>query len=109
MGKDGPSTTNIEDISQGIEILKFFEPDRPAAVIMKHLIPSGFMVSNEGHSLSEVYIEARNLDYLASFGGIVVLNQPLDINTAREISKTFIEAPTIAGAKELENKYGLER
>ena len=99
MGKQGPSATNIEDINQGLEIIKFFEPDeRPAAIVMKHLIPSGFAVGNKGESQKEIYMNARDLDYLSSFGGVVVLNQPLELETAKEIAKSFIEviaAPNI--------------
>ena len=91
MGKNGPSTTNIEDVSQAIEILKYFEPDRPSSIIMKHLIPSGFMVGSEETPLREVYVESRNLEYLSSFGGVVVFNTTLDFETAKKISESFIE------------------
>ena len=98
MGKNGPSTTNIEDISQAIEAIKFFEADRPSSIIMKHLIPSGFMVGTEEMTLADIYLESRNLDYLSSFGGVVVFNTNLDLDTAKKISESFIEviaAPTI--------------
>ena len=90
-GKGGPSATNIEDLSQAIEILKYFEPNRPASVIMKHLIPSGFCVLSEEETLAKAYEESRNLDYLSSFGGVVVLNNTLDLETAKKISESFIE------------------
>ena len=99
MGKNGPSTTNIEDVSQAIEVLKYFEPERPSAIVMKHLIPSGFMVGTSETSLNEVYTEARNLDYLSSFGGVVVFNTTLDIETAKTISESFIE---VIAAPEIE-------
>lgn len=91
MGKNGPSTTNIEDLSQAIEIMKFFEPDRPSSIVMKHLIPSGFMAGTEEMSQSDIYTEARNLDYLSSFGGVVVFNTTLELETAKKISESFIE------------------
>ena len=91
MGKNGPSTTNIEDISQAIEIMKFFESDRPSSIIMKHLIPSGFMTGTDEMSQSDVYTESRNLDYLSSFGGVVVFNTTLELETAKKISESFIE------------------
>ena len=91
MGKNGPSTTNIEDISQAIEVLKYFEPERPSAIIMKHLIPSGFMTATKETPLADIYVESRNLDYLSSFGGVVVFNTTVDIETAKRISESFIE------------------
>jgi phosphoribosylaminoimidazolecarboxamide formyltransferase/IMP cyclohydrolase len=91
MGKNGPSATNIQDINQGIEIIKFFDDNRPASVVMKHLIPSGFSVGNNGESQTEVYERSRDLDYFSSFGGVVILNQPLNYETAEKIVETFIE------------------
>lgn len=91
MGKNGPSTTNIEDISQAIEVLKFFDSDRPSSIVMKHLIPSGFMVGTEEMNLADIYTESRNLDYLSSFGGVVVFNTTVDIETAKKLSESFIE------------------
>lgn len=91
MGKNGPSTTNIEDISQAIEIIKYFEPERPSSIIMKHLIPSGFMVGTEEMTQAEIYTESRNLDYLSSFGGVAVFNTTLELETAKKISESFIE------------------
>ena len=91
MGKNGPSTTNIEDISQAIEIMKLFESARPSSIIMKHLIPSGFMTGTDEMSQSDVYTESRNLDYLSSFGGVVVFNTTLELETAKKISESFIE------------------
>jgi AICAR transformylase/IMP cyclohydrolase PurH len=91
MGKNGPSTTNIQDINQGLEIIKFFDDDRPASVVMKHLIPSGFSIGNNGESQAGIYERSRDLDFLSSFGGVVVLNQPLEYKTAEKIAETFIE------------------
>lgn len=91
MGKNGPSTTNIEDISQAIEVLKYFESNRPSSIIMKHLIPSGFMVGTDDMQLADIYTESRNLDFLSSFGGVVVFNTRLDLETAKKIGETFIE------------------
>jgi phosphoribosylaminoimidazolecarboxamide formyltransferase/IMP cyclohydrolase len=91
MGKNGPSATNIEDISQAIEILKYFEPERPSCIIMKHLIPSAFMTGSLDIPLVDIYTEARNLDYLSSFGGVIVFNTSIDLETAKKISESFIE------------------
>src|SRR3990172_12126671 len=38
-GKEGLSLTNLQDMSQALNILKFF--DRPCCVLMKHVNPCG--------------------------------------------------------------------
>jgi len=89
-GKGGLSQTNIEDVNNALNILKYFQ--MPACAIMKHLNPSGVAVANtQGESLKEVYVKARNCDSLAAFGGIVVFNAPVDGETAKEIISTFVE------------------
>ncbi len=94
-GKSGLSETNIEDISYAINILKYF--DRPSAVIMKHLNPSGAAMQHEDETLLEIYRKARDCDSRAFFGGVVGFNAEVDVQTAEEIMGSYIEvvaAPT---------------
>ncbi len=88
-GKDGPSATNIEDGSHGLRIASYFKD--PAAVVMKHLNPSGVAVSNGQDDLNKVYARARQADSRAGFGSVVVFNSTVDRETAHEIMKTFVE------------------
>ncbi len=88
-GKDGPSATNIEDGSHGVRIAGYFK--EPAAVVMKHLNPSGVAVSHGQDHLSSVYARARDADSRAAFGSIVVFNSTVDRDTAQEVMKTFVE------------------
>jgi phosphoribosylaminoimidazolecarboxamide formyltransferase/IMP cyclohydrolase len=99
-GKGGPSQTNIEDVNNALNILKYFE--EPTSAVMKHLNPSGVASSrNSGESLKEVYIRARDCDSLAAFGSVVGFNTPVDLETAEEIIATYVEvvfAPSFDGA-----------
>ncbi len=88
-GKDGPSATNIEDGSHGLQITSYFKD--PAVAVMKHLNPSGVAVSRGHDSLSHVYSRARDSDNRAAFGSVVIFNSPVDLETAEEIMKTFVE------------------
>lgn len=88
-GKNGPSTTNIEDGSHGLRIVRYF--DQPAVAVMKHLNPSGVSIGHKGEALSSVYARARDSDPRAAFGSVVVLNRRVDRLTAEELSKTFVE------------------
>ena len=96
----GLSYTNLLDLDAALRIaLEFPEP---VGVVIKHTNPCGVAT---GATLAEAYIAAREADPLSAFGGIVGLNRPIDADTARAITSTFIEAviaPSIdAAAREI--------
>jgi phosphoribosylaminoimidazolecarboxamide formyltransferase/IMP cyclohydrolase len=81
------SYTNLLDLDAALRIaLEFTEP---AAVVVKHTNPCG---TATGASIADAYVRAREADPLSAFGGIVGLNRPIDAETARAITSTFIEA-----------------
>ena len=89
----GLSFTNLLDLDAAARLaLEFTEP---AAVVIKHTNPCG--VATAG-TLREAYVTAREVDPLSAFGGIVGLNRPLDVETAQEITSTFIEAVVVPEA-----------
>ena len=53
-----------------------------------------------GTGAAEAYVRARDVDALAAFGGIVGLNRPIDVATARALVSTFIEAVIAPAADE---------
>lgn len=81
------SFTNLLDLDAAARIALEF--DEPAAVVIKHTNPCGVAT---GATIAEAYMRAREADALAAFGGIVGLNRPIDVDTARAIASTFIEA-----------------
>ncbi|MGH9346313.1 MAG: bifunctional phosphoribosylaminoimidazolecarboxamide formyltransferase/IMP cyclohydrolase [Vicinamibacterales bacterium] len=81
------SYTNLLDLDAAARVVVEF--DEPAAVVIKHTNPCG---AATGISAAEAYVRARDADPLASFGGIVGLNRPIDAGTARGLVSTFIEA-----------------
>ncbi len=89
-GKGGLSQTNLEDMNYAVKILKYCTDK--AAVLMKHLNPSGASIATQNESLKEVYINARDADPQAAFGGVVGFNDIVDAETAEEIMSTVIEA-----------------
>jgi phosphoribosylaminoimidazolecarboxamide formyltransferase/IMP cyclohydrolase len=81
------SFNNLLDLDSAARIaLEFVEP---VGVVIKHTNPCGVAT---GPTLADAYVRAREADPLAAFGGIVGLNRPLDADTARAITSTFIEA-----------------
>ena len=88
-GKQGPSQTNFEDIFFGAVTAGYF--DAPSAIIMKHENPSGFATQYEPEALSQTYRKARDTDFRAAFGGTVLVNRPVDVDTAEAIKELFTE------------------
>ena len=81
------SYTNLLDLDAALRIaIEFTEP---AGVVIKHTNPCGVAT---GTSIEEAYVRAREADPLSAFGGIVGLNRPIDADTARALTSTFIEA-----------------
>jgi phosphoribosylaminoimidazolecarboxamide formyltransferase/IMP cyclohydrolase len=81
------SYTNLLDLDAAARIALEFE--MPAAVVIKHTNPCG--VATAG-TAADAYIRAREADPISAFGGIVGLNRPIDLTTAKALTGTFIEA-----------------
>jgi phosphoribosylaminoimidazolecarboxamide formyltransferase/IMP cyclohydrolase len=86
------SFTNLLDLDAAARIALEF--DVPAAVVIKHTNPCGVAT---GHAIADAYVRARDADSLSAFGGIVGLNRPIDLDTARALASTFIEAVVAPG------------
>ncbi len=86
------SFTNLLDLDAAMRLALEF--DEPAAVVIKHTNPCGVAVAA---SAADAYVRAREADPLSAFGGIVGLNRPIDLETARALTGTFIEAVVAPG------------
>jgi phosphoribosylaminoimidazolecarboxamide formyltransferase/IMP cyclohydrolase len=81
------SYTNLLDLDAALRIvLEFTEP---AATVIKHTNPCG---TATGTTIADAYVRARDADPLSAFGGIVGLNRAIDVDAAKAITSTFIEA-----------------
>lgn len=94
-GKGGMSATNFMDVTRAMDVLKFFE--KPSVVVMKHLVPSGFATQHDNNCTEEIYALARDADARSAFGSVVVLNRPLDTDTAEEIMASYVECVAAPG------------
>lgn len=95
-GKSGLSLTNMQDMSQAYNILKYF--DDPACAVMKHVVPCGFdvLMSNiqtgdKKQSTADIYRIARSSDERSAYGSVVGFNTQVDEETAEAIMETFVE------------------
>lgn len=82
------SYNNYLDVDSALNIISDFGNTEPACVIIKHTIPCGVGI---GPDLNLAYEKAFSTDTVSPFGGIVVVNQELDLETATSIDKIFTE------------------
>jgi phosphoribosylaminoimidazolecarboxamide formyltransferase/IMP cyclohydrolase len=80
------SFNNYLDANSALELAK--EYDGIAAVIIKHNNPCGVATAD---SLAEAYRRARDCDPVSAFGGVIAFNHLVDLETAKELTATFVE------------------
>jgi phosphoribosylaminoimidazolecarboxamide formyltransferase/IMP cyclohydrolase len=80
------SFNNINDADATLKAVLEF--DKPAAVGVKHTNPCGVAC---GENIYDAYVKAYKADPVSIFGGIVALNRPVDVPTAKELIKIFLE------------------
>src|SRR5512140_2582810 len=82
-----PGKTNFTDLDNALNILKYLM-DSPAAAIMKHNNPSGVAY---GKTVAEAYDRANMADRIAAFGGCLVVNRPMDMQSAEMANANYLE------------------
>lgn len=82
-----PGKTNITDVDNALNIIRYFQ-DTPVSIIVKHNNPCG---AAQGHNLAEAYYKSLMADRVAAFGGAVVVNRPVDMETASLICENYTE------------------
>ena len=89
------SYNNIADADAAWECVKSFDTDAAgglaqsaACVIVKHANPCGVAV---GKDALEAYSKAFQTDPTSAFGGIIAFNRPVDLATAQQVHKQFVE------------------
>ncbi|MFH1055131.1 MAG: bifunctional phosphoribosylaminoimidazolecarboxamide formyltransferase/IMP cyclohydrolase [Candidatus Altiarchaeota archaeon] len=81
------SFNNILDLNSALDLVKEF--DKPAAVIVKHLSPSGVGVAD---NIFDAYELAHKADPMSAYGCVIAFNREPDEKTAEEVISTFVEA-----------------
>ena len=80
------SFTNWLDVEAAWRAANSFA--EPAVAIIKHVTPCGIASDK---NLPRAYLDARESDPVSAFGGVIGVNRPLDMETARFISDIFTE------------------
>ncbi len=86
------SYNNLVDLDACWELVREFA--EPAVAIIKHTNPCGAAIAP---TLVEAYQKALAADPVSAFGGVVGLNREVDLETAEEIAKLFVEAIAAPG------------
>lgn len=82
------SYNNYLDIDSALRLMADFKDEDPTTAIFKHTVPCGISTKQ---SLNEAYKRAFATDKVSPFGGIVIVNRPLDMETAKSIDSIFTE------------------
>jgi phosphoribosylaminoimidazolecarboxamide formyltransferase/IMP cyclohydrolase len=82
-----PGKTNLTDVDNGLNILRYLM-DTPCCVIVKHNNPSGVA---QAPTLAGAFHRANMADRLAAFGGAIVFNREVDLETAALVAENYAE------------------
>jgi phosphoribosylaminoimidazolecarboxamide formyltransferase/IMP cyclohydrolase len=93
-GKD-LSFNNLYDLDAARNLLAEFE--LPACVIVKHNNPCGVAIAPD---LLTAYTGARDADPVSAYGGVIVLNRPVDAALGELLASTFVEVLLAPGYDE---------
>jgi phosphoribosylaminoimidazolecarboxamide formyltransferase/IMP cyclohydrolase len=74
------------DIDAAIALIKEFS--EPTCVVIKHTNACGLASRT---NLKAAWIDALACDPISAYGGVIIVNRPIDINVAEEINKVFFE------------------
>ena len=86
------SYNNFVDLEAARSLVGEFQS--PAAVIIKHNNPCG---TAEQETLLDAYLKAYACDPVSAFGGVLAFNRIVDVVTAGEVAKLFVECIVAPG------------
>lgn len=82
------SYNNYIDIEAAISIMYEFKDDDPTFCVIKHTNSCGIATR---HTIFDAWISALECDNKSAFGGILISNRPINLETAMEINNIFYE------------------
>ena len=91
------SYNNLLDVDAAVNLILEFYNDMPTFAILKHNNACGLASRN---SLLSAYKDALAGDPVSAFGGVLISNKSIDVETAEEINKLFCEVVIAPGFEE---------
>ena len=82
------SYNNLLDVDAAVNLMSEFKNDDPTFAILKHNNPCGLAIRS---TLKQAYLDTLATDPVSAFGGILIANREIDLETAREINELFCE------------------
>jgi phosphoribosylaminoimidazolecarboxamide formyltransferase / IMP cyclohydrolase len=81
------SFNNLVDVDAAVALIAEFT-EAPTFAILKHTNACGVATAE---TLREAYVQALACDPVSAFGGVIICNRPVDLETAEELNKLFLE------------------
>ena len=82
------SYNNLLDIDAAVNLMLEFYNEKPSFAILKHNNACGFSTRD---TLKQAYINALAGDPISAFGGVLISNHIIELDTANEINSLFCE------------------
>ena len=82
------SYNNLLDVDAAVNLMNEFKSDAPTFAILKHNNACGLA---QRETIHQAYVDALAGDPVSAFGGILISNKEIDVETANEIHKLFCE------------------
>ena len=82
------SYNNLLDVDAAVNLMNEFTGEAPTFAVLKHNNACGVA---QRSNLHQAYLDALAGDPVSAFGGVLISNSEIDVNTAEEIHKLFCE------------------
>lgn len=82
------SYNNLLDVDAAVNLMGEFKNEAPTFAILKHNNPCGLAIRP---TLKHAYLDTLAADPVSAFGGILIANTEIDLETATEINELFCE------------------
>ena len=88
------SYNNLLDVDAAVQLMEEFQQDGPTFAILKHNNACGCATRE---TLAQAYTDALAGDPTSAFGGVLIANRPIDLETANLIHTLFCEVVIAPG------------
>ncbi|WP_417361832.1 bifunctional phosphoribosylaminoimidazolecarboxamide formyltransferase/IMP cyclohydrolase [Galbibacter sp.] len=82
------SYNNLLDVDAAVNLMGEFKNDQPTFAILKHNNACGLATRS---TIKQAYVDALAGDPVSAFGGVLIANKTIDLETAEEIHSLFCE------------------
>jgi phosphoribosylaminoimidazolecarboxamide formyltransferase/IMP cyclohydrolase len=88
------SYNNLLDVDAAVQLMEEFQDDDPTFAILKHNNTCG---CDTRTTLVQAYVDALAGDPTSAFGGVLIANRTMDVETAKKVHELFCEVVIAPG------------